>query len=384
MGQVRRFGAVIVVSCLLVGTPLASSAQSGTGGRCAERFPESTFETSASNGPVDVHGSGIGEALADRYAREWGELAALVQDEMGGLDDGVTVCVFEDTLPLDATALGWPEGQALRAAAFGDERLVVISSWLIAEAPDAGRNGVLHVAQYQVSDGSYPQPFADDVKGWYRNRIDRTVEVVHNAFVRQNTGLAEPWPPFPWTTAQMVDPLVWNPEFGYGGAGDFTNYAVATAGSGVLSDPSESELGELDDGWRQALFDESGAIPGGSKGWIVGLVGAIALVALGVGLAMWDRRQRRRFEAQLRDLDFLEEKAREARAAEAVRTSVATRSSGRDSRVGRGRHRSARVTDDDRDRTPAGGAVRTGDDGVAPRGESGDDRFRHPEFDGDD
>ena len=97
--------------------------------------------------------------------------------------------------------------------------------------------------------------------------VDRTVEVVHNVFVRQNSGLAEPWQPFPWTVGQMLDPLVWNPEQGYGGAGDFANYAVATAGNDVLSTPLTSDLAALDEGWRQTLFDESGAILGGSKGW---------------------------------------------------------------------------------------------------------------------
>jgi hypothetical protein len=379
----RALTIAILVAAITVVSP-AAFAQTTDGGRCAERFPESTFDTSAMADVVSVHGSGIGAELLDRYAREWGELVALVQDEMGGLDGGVAVCVFDDELPLDNESLGWPATQFLRAASFGQDRLVVVSSWLISEAPDAGRNGLLHVAQYQVSGGTYPEPFGDEVKGWYRNRVDRTVEAVHNVFVRQNSGLAEPWQPFPWTVGQMVDPLVWNPEQGYGGAGDFANYAVATGGTEVLSTPLTSDLASLDEGWRQTLFDESGAVLGGSRGWILGLVMSVGIVVLGILMAWWSRRQKLKIEEQLRDLEFLEQKSREAREAEAVRTSLAASGGGRHSRVRRGRSRASRVDRDDRDRSPSRRSRRSRDDRVSEALKTGDDLFRHPGFDEDD
>ncbi len=372
---------MVLVGLLLAAAP--ASAQTG-GGRCSERFAASVFETEADAGPVKVYGSGLTQPLLDRYAEDWRQLIELIQEEMGGLDGGVTVCVFDDRLPLDAEALGWPRGQFLRAIAFGEEQLVVVSSWLIGETPDAGRNGLLHVAEYQISGGTFPEPFGNDVKGWYRNRVDRTVEVVHNVFVRQNSGLAEPWQPFPWTVGRMVDPLLWNPEFGYGGRGDFTNFAVTTAGNGVLSDPLGLDLGELDDKWRQTLFDESGAILGGSRGWMLGLSLAIGLLLLGVLMAWWGRRQKRAIEDKMRDLEWLEQMSREARQRETVRTSIAGHAGSRDARIRRRGSDSDGVDGDDGDGSPAGGEGRTGRNRMSRRSKSGDDRFRHPGFDQND
>jgi len=376
----------LVVTAVLTGSLLVAapaSAQDG-GGRCSERLPDAVFDTEADAGPVTVYGSGVSQPLLDRYAADWGELVDLLQSEMGGLDGGVAVCVFDDKLPIDAEALGWPRNQQLRAIAFGDEMLVVVSSWLIAEAPDAGRNGLLHIAQYQVSGGTYPEPFGNEVKGWYRNRVDRTVEIVHNGFVRQNSGLAEPWGSFPWTVGAMVDPLLWNPELGYGGGGDFANFAVTTAGNGVLSDPLASNLGSLDERWRQTLFDESGAIPGGSKGWMLGLYLTIALLGFGVFTAWWTHRQKRLLEEKMQDVVWLDQMSREAHEREAVRTSVAVGDRRRNTRVRRRSADPGGVDGDDGDGSPTGSERGPRRDGVSRRAKSADDPFRHPGFDGDD
>lgn len=370
----------VVVWGILLAAPAAAQVDSGP---CVARFPNATFEVEAAAGPVAVYGSGVIQPLLDRYASDWGELVVLVQAEMGGLGGGVAVCVFDDLIPLDAQALGWPEGHFLRAAAFGEEQLVVVSSWLIAETPDAGRNGLLHVAQYQVSGGDYPEPFGNEVKGWYRNRVDRTVEVVHNALVRQNTGLSEPWQPFPWTVGQMVDPLLWNPEVGYGGAGDFANYAVTNGGNVVLSDPLGADLGSLDESWRQSLFNESGAILGGSRGWILGLLFAIGVVLLGVAVALWNRRQKRILEQRMRDLEWLEQQAIEVERA-AVRPSIAVGGGRRDSGVAGTGPQPTRVDGDDADGAPADGGVRSRRNRVPRRSKAGNDLFRHPGFDEDD
>ena len=379
----RLFIASVTAVLIAIVAALPVLAQGAAGGRCAERFPDTEFDRTAMAGSVAIHGSGIPEGILERYARDWGVLVDWVQEEMGGLDEDVAVCIFEDDIPIDAQALGWSEGQALRAAAFGDEGLLLLSNWFVAAVPDAGYNGLLHLAQYRVSDGEYPEPFGNDVKGWYRNRLDGSVEVVHNFYVRQNTGLSEPWAPFPWTVGRMVDPLLWNPEFDYGGGGDFTNFAVAHGGTEVLSDPLQAELEELDEEWRQSLFDESGAIPGGSRGWITGLIVSVGVVSLGILMAWWNRRQKRVMEERLRDMAWLEEQSRIAHEEEAVKTSVSAGSSRRDSRVGRGRARSIGRDRDDRDGSPSGGAVRSPGDRVSRRGEPGDDLFRHPDFDDD-
>jgi hypothetical protein len=330
-----------------------------------------------------VHGSGIGSDLTTRYAADFERLVVLVQAEMGGLDDDVVVCIFADDIPLDAQALGWPEGQKLHAAAFGEDRLVVVSSYLIRYVPDAGRAGLLHVAMWQVSEGQYPEPFGDEVAGWYRNRLADRVEVVHSGLVRLNAGLSEPWPPGSgWDVGRMYGTLLWNPEFGYGGTGDFTNYAVATNGTGVLSNPSGYDLEALDAGWRQLLFDESPAIPGGSRGWITGLVLISIAVAAAVFMAWWGHATRKRVERQLR-----EAVARERRSAlpqlepASVRPSVAVGERRGDPRVGGSGSGTVGAQDDRRDRSPSLREVGTAVDEVPPPDESGDDLFRHPGFD---
>jgi hypothetical protein len=293
------------------------------------------------------------------------------------------VCVFQDRIPLDAQALGWPEGQFLRAAAFGEEGIIVLSNWFPVHVPGAGYNGLLHVAQYRVSDGDFPEPFGNEVRGWYRNRLDRTVEVVHNAAVRSSAGLAEPIPTNPgiWVSGRMYDPVLWNPEFGWGGGGDFANFAFSVAGRSVFEDPVGSDLDDLDAQWKQALFDESGAIPGGSRGWLTGLSFTVAVLAIGVIMPWWSRRQKRKFEEQLRDLPWLEEQSRIAREREAVRTSVATGSGGGDSRIGRRGPTTAFIDRDEGDGAPARGASRSRRDRMSSGGEAGDDLFRHPGFD---
>jgi hypothetical protein len=377
----RRFHISLVLGLLLLGMTAAPAAAQVDGGRCAERFPDVEFDHSTTAGPVGVYGAGVPEGVLDRYGRDFGVLVDWIIEEMGGLDDSVVVCMFQNNIPLDAQALGWPEGQALRAVAFADEGIVVLSNWFPRHVPGAGYNGLIHVAQYRVSDGDYPEPFGTEVKGWYRNRLERSVDAVHNFYVRQNSGLSEPWAPFPWTVGRMVDPILWNPEFGYGGGGDFANFAVANGPETLLSDPLGSDLETLDEGWRQALFDESGAVPGGSRGWLTGLSVTIAVLAVGVFMPWWNRRQKRKFEAQLRDLPWLEEQSRLAREREAVRTSIATGGGGGDPRVGRGGSPSSGVDGDDGDGSPSGGTRRSRRDRMSSGGESGDDLFRHPGFD---
>jgi hypothetical protein len=376
----RRILAPLLLACLVVGLGSAAASAQVDAGRCAELFPDVEFDHSTTAGPVGVYGYQVPEGILDRYGRDFSELVSWIQDEMGGLDESVAVCIFEDEIPLDAQALGWPEGQALRAVAFGEEGIVVLSNWFPVNVPDAGYNGLIHVAQHRVSDGAYPEPFGADVKGWYRNRLDRSVESVHNFYVRQNSGLAEPWPPFPWAVGRMVDPILWNPEFGYGGGGDFANFAVANGPAGLLSDPATADLDDLDEQWRQALFDESGAIPGGSRGWLTGLSVTLAVLGLGVFMPWWNRRQKKKFEERMRDLPWLEEQSRLAREREAVRTSIAPGGRSGDTRVGRGG--APPVGDGDhRDRAPSGSAVGSDRDHVTPASESGDDIFRHPGFD---
>lgn len=378
----RRLTLGLAPVLLVVGLVAPSASAQVDPGRCAELFPDTVFDHATSAGPIQIYGHEVPAGVLDRYGRDFAVLADWIVAEMGGLDEEVTICMFQDQLPLDAEALGWPRGQQLRALALGAEKMVVLSNWFPRHVPGAGYNGILHVAQYQVSGGAYPEPFGNEVRGWYRNRLDRSVEAVHNSAVRSSAGLAEPFPTNPgfWVSGQMRDPILWNPEFGWGGAGDFANFAFSVGGRELFADPVSGDLDTIDAAWKQALFDESGAIPGGSKGWLTGLGFSLAIIAIGIFMPWWNRRQKRRFEAQLRDLPWLEEQSRLAREREAIRTSVATGPSGADPRVG-GSGSGRAVQGDHRDRPPTGRAGGAGGDGVAGSDQTGDDRFRHPGFD---
>jgi hypothetical protein len=373
-----------LVALALFGAPAASAQTEG----CEARF-DASFETSVEVGPVTLRGSGLNPELTERFADDFAPLVALLDEELGTLD-GVEVCIFEDRIPVDAQALGWPEGQSLRAISFGDDRLVALSSWLIGRVPDAGRVGLIHVALWQASDGTYPQGFADDVMGWYRARLDGSLGAIHSVYLRYQIGLTEPWPPSPWTVSTIRDPILWNPEVPYGGAGDFTDFVVEQEGSAFLSDPDPAEIVRLDEAWRQALFDESGAIPGGSRGWITGVVLVGAILAAAIALAVGDRIYRKRAERQMREQALnpqmvwpAQEPGEDDGQDALVRPSLGSRRRRGDARVGGRQTQPRGVKGDHRDRAPSGGKVGTDRDPVSPGDESGHDLFRHPGLDDD-
>lgn len=375
----RRLSFGMVLAVLLVALPAAAQE---VGNGCASRFPDTAWGDALSSGSITVWpAAGIHPDLARRYAADFGALAALLEEELGPVP-GITVCAFPGRIPWDAVELGWDEGKTLHTATFAAERVVVISAYLTNPSIDAGRNGILHTWLFNLTGGTYPEPLADEVKGWYRNRLERSVESVHLLFVRQNIGLVEPWPPFPWTIGRMVDPLLWNPEFSYGGAGDFANFVAATVGTGPLAAPRTDEIQALDAQWRQALFDESGSVLGGSKEWIVGLVGVIGIILLAVLMAYWTRRERRRIERELREA--VQRERREVRDEGPVRPSNSAGRRGGDARVGRAAARTAVVDRNDGDRSPSGGKIGSRSDDVTAGAQSADDLFRHPDLRGDD
>jgi hypothetical protein len=374
----RRLLAAVVVSLAVAAAP---TAWAGSGG-CAARFPGSTFETAYPAGPVMVHGSGLTEPVARRFASEIERLAVMVHEDMGGIDDAA-VCVFADRIPVDAEALGWHPGHRLPAVVFGDEGIVALSAVRVGHVADGARRGLIHIAQWRATEGTYPAMLADDVLGWYRNRLDGSVAAVHEMFVRQNVGQVEPWPPFPWLDGPPIsDTVTWDPVFGYGGMGAFTAFAVSRAGTSVLVDPLGSDIAGLDEAWRVALFEQSGSIPGGSREWVIGAVMVAMLVGLAVFVALMARREKRRvarivLEASQQDAETrkraLEEQA-------AVRPSVP--GSGRRAHPGvRGAAPGGGVDGNDRDRPPSGRGIGTAVDDVTASDEAGDDMFRHPDFD---
>ena len=379
----RRLVPLLAVSALFalgLAVPAPPAAAQGAVG-CQGLFPDTEFDTRAEAGPVVVYGSGIHPDMTARFAGEYANVVAWVEADIASLA-GVEVCLFEDKIPLDAQALGWPEGVYLRAAAFGEQGLVALSALNVGVVGDAGKAGLIHIALWRASGGTYPQPFGDDVMGWYLGRDAGATEAIHSLYLRQQIGLREPWPPFPWTVSKISDPILWHPDFGRGGSGDFTAYVAAARGAAFLAAPSPDELATLDEGWRQALFDESSAIPGGSRTWIGGVIAAAVLLAAAIAFAWLGRASRLRAEAAV--LQLATAPAAPAAAAEdggaAVRPLVGGGPGRRHSRVGGtgagavGRH------GDDRDRAPTGGEGGAGRDRVAPPAKPGDEIFRHPGF----
>jgi hypothetical protein len=324
--------------------------------------------------------------MTERFAGEFTQAVGWLEADISPLE-GAEVCLFIDEIDINTEALGWYPGLPLRAVAFGEQGVVAVSAWQPRYTADAGVVGLIHIALWRASGGSYPQPFADDVTGWYLGRLAGTTEAIHNLYLRQQIGLREPWPPFPWSTSALADPVLWKPEYGYGGAGDFTDFVVAAQGPGYLAAPGLEELAGLDEEWRQALFDDSGAIPGGSKGWIAGVIAAAVLLGAAIAFAWGGRVSRLRAEEALRQLAVAPAApagAGPAAAGAAVRPSVGGRPSRGHPRVGGsgagvvGRH------GDDRDRAPAGGESGPRRDRVAKKAKPGDEIFRHPGFRDDD
>lgn len=374
----RRLLPAILVACVVVGAAFTLPAAAQRTSGCEARFPGTVFDAAADAGPVTVRGSGVSQALTSRVADDLASIAIAVEDDIGGLS-GAELCLFADRLPIDAAALGWPEGQALRAAAFGSDGVVVLSTWLVGTVADAAIVGLVHLAQWRSSGGTYPEPFGSEVMGYYLGVANDTLELVHNAYVRANIGQQEPWPPFPWAAGRAVDPLVWNPEYGHGGAGDFGSYVRRVGGAEVFADPDPGRLAELDEQWRDALFEESGAIRGGSKGWIGGLIALVVVLAAGGTLAYLNRLSKRRAEEALREAA---ERARgsETEAAEVgpVTTSLVSSVGRRDPRVRGGSASPSRVDRDGRDGAPSRGPGRALPHGVSPAAQPDDDLFRHP------
>jgi|GEM_PF-1570461 len=377
----RLLPLLTLLGLILVAVPaVAQAGRPFRPGGCAAAFPEAAFDTAARTGPVVVRGAGVNVEMTERFAGEFSLIVQWLEADIGPLD-GVEVCLFADEIALDAEALGWYSDHPLRAVAFGELGAVAVSAWMTRYLQDAGVVGLIHIALWRASGGDYPQPFADDVIGWYLGRLDGTTEAIHSIFLRQNIGLREPWPPFPWAISTLADPILWRPEFGYGGAGDFTSFVVAAEGAGYLASPDPDRLAALDEGWRQALFDESGAIPGGSKGWIAGVAATAVLLAAAVGFAWMGRRSRLQAEMALRRLAL-------APAADgpgdgggaAVRPSVGGGLRRRHAGVG---GRGASPVGGDRDhgnRTPAGGQGRARGHRVPQTAQPGDEIFRHPGF----
>ncbi len=290
MRRVTIASATVVLALLGAG-PVAAQAPAG----CAGQFPATVFELRAPAGPVTVVSSDLSVELTDRYAADVATVAAAMQRDIGGLD-GVEVCLFPDELPLDSVALGWPEGQRLRAASFVESRTVVLSAHQPRLVRPAAILGLAHQAQWAVSGGEYPATFGSAVAQWYSSdaagRLDRDHASLR--YARIIGSLAEP---VPWTAGALEPVMLWDPQFQDSPIGDFVAFAVAAEGRGLLGDPDPATLRRLDVEWRQELLNEARGSDRPTDDWISGVVVVAAVLVLGLSLPLygvWRKRRDRR------------------------------------------------------------------------------------------
>ena len=288
-------------------------------------------DVEAVSGRLTLYGAGVIEGQFGRFVDDFGGLAALLRRN-SARSMGSRRASSLMRSPWDAQAMGWPEGQRLHTATFGEEGLVVVSAYLTRVALDAGRQGVIHAWLWQLSDGNYPEPLADEVKGWYRNRLETTVEHLHTLYVRMNIGLTEPWPPTPWTAGQMRTDLLWNPEFSYGGGGDLRTMWLRCPAPA----PCEPVRWRTRRPRHRVAAESFRPVRLHSRR-IEGLgdrsIGVTAIVSLAVFVAWWSARARRRIEAELREAALRIPKQIDVRA---VRPSITDRGGGANAGIRRG------------------------------------------------
>lgn len=281
-----------VVFSAVLAASLATAVPAAAADGCKPTFPSVEFEQSLPAGPVTVRTAGLDAGLAARAAADVQAAADLIHGELGGLD-GVEACIFAGELPLDAVALGWPEGQRLRAISFGPERVLVLSAWQIGLLADASALGLAHQAQWAVGAGRYPDPLGGAVAQWYAGRLDDRLARDHAAMRYANLIRAIP-EDIPWTEGTIPERLLWNPEFQLSPIGDFVDHVVRTEGLGALRDPDAAVLRRAQESWQRTLLAEATGSETGTKGWIRGVIVVGLILAMGLALAVGAFMQRRR------------------------------------------------------------------------------------------
>jgi len=292
----RRTTTIILV-LLTIGAIASPAALGQEAIGCDAVVPDRPWDQTIDLGPVLFRSSGLPEARAERFARSFAEAATVIDEEIGGLK-GVEICVFDDLIPVDAQALGWPEGQSLRAVSLGPARAVLLSSWNIGLVEPAGYLGLVHQAQFGLADGAYPEPLGGAVRSWYRARFSGRLDTDHSTMRYANLVRSIP-EAIPWTAGSIEPTMLWNPQFQNSAIGDFVEYVVATAGVEALRDPGSVDFIALQDGWQRELLIEARGSERPTTGWITGLIilAVIALVAgvlFAIGFSQRTRMRRQR------------------------------------------------------------------------------------------
>ncbi len=289
--------------------------------RCSELFPGVDWTSVEAVGPMTVATAGLNDATSERFAEDVGSVATQVQGDIGGLD-GAAVCLAAPELA-GAFSDFAPFGQRLHAAAFGEDRTLLIAAVEPRMVDDAIAFGIPQVALWQLSqdlglDDGYPEPLGTTIAHWYlATYTDRLA--LYESLITVEVYLDDPQPEdrtpdeaISWVGGSTRDPLVFDPARLDTQTGAFSNVAtlagggpqmsvfidfvVEEEGPETLQAIDQATWADLEKRWRIAIRDE---FPRGNFGVHWGWAIVIGFTSLAALLA-WLRRLEKRRLAQRR------------------------------------------------------------------------------------
>jgi hypothetical protein len=285
--SVRRSVVAGLAFAFVLALPIPASRAQQAG--CDALFPGREWTGTAAAGPVVVYGADMRIEELDRFTAEIDQFVALIQPEIGHLD-GVSVCLFGGTVPLDPTAYV-PLGQRVHALALTGEQVVVVEALDARLVQRAAGFGLAYLALWNLGAGPYPEPLAYAVGQWYVSRVEDKVELHHEVMSRvaffQGT-LGTDW------TADVQSPTyAWNPQFQESPIGDLIDYAVEARGIETIVDPASVDWPALEARWAVDIEQELLGRSSPTTGWIFGLAFFLGMITLAVAMALIARRNKR-------------------------------------------------------------------------------------------
>lgn len=294
-----RTGFFALVAIVVSGLLPAVASENG----CAERFPGVAWAPAESPAGVSIYAVDVAPAVVERFATDAAEVAAWLSADLPALEP-IDLCLFGPEIRLDGTGIV-PPGQRIQAAASGPESIVVVNTLELKRVKPAIAYGLAYAALWDQAQslelGGYPQPLADAVSQWYMARAMDNLGAHHTTMLRANF-LQDPSgtsPASDWTAAgEQARVFAWNPEFAESPVGDLVNFAVATHGAAVLTDPTTDTWVTLETEYRAALHEELFGDVGGSFGWPWGLTIVMVILVLALVLSSYEWRRKRRARRQ--------------------------------------------------------------------------------------
>jgi hypothetical protein len=296
---------LVILGVVLLAAPFGPASAADP--PCDAHFPGQEWETVGETEFLTVATAGVPEGQALRFADEAAATARTLHDDLGAIPQ-LHLCVYGSDVRLDPTSI-LPEGQRVHSVVFNEDATVYVGVLQAAFFDEAHAFGLAYAALWQVADeldlDGYPEPLATTIGQWYLARAAGKTEL-HHSQMRSGAFFADPSgrgvDATDWTAEAQPQIYPWNAQFQESPVADLVDYAVATAGPGVLRNPTNARWQAIERSWQEALRDE--ALQGTSSGsdWVIGLAIVIGMVGLAGLLAWLTRRSKRRFkdEARLR------------------------------------------------------------------------------------